>query len=278
MYPAVRYLLIVVIVYAAYCALLFILQRHMLFPRHMTVAPDLGRHLGAVERIWLPLGPDRVEAWLLPANNASTEGKRPLIIFAHGNGELIDFWASEFASFTRLGMHVLLVEYPGYGRSGGKPSQAAITATFTNAYDVVVKRPDVDPQKIILLGRSVGGGAVCALARERPSAALILMSSFTSVRYFARQYLAPGFLVRDPFDNLAAVRDYPNPVLVVHGRHDEIIPFKHGQALHRAARQGHLVVYDSGHNDCPPNWQRFVEDVSRFLHRYHIIARPIGSS
>ena len=278
MHPAIRYLLIVVVVYAAYCALLFILQRHMLFPRHMTVAPDLKSHQNTVERIWLPLGRDRVEAWLLPAGETAAQGKRPLIIFAHGNGELIDYWASELRSFTRLGMHVLLVEYPGYGRSGGKPSQAAISQTFVGAYDRVVARPDVDPGKIILLGRSVGGGAVCALAGQRPTAALILVSSFTSVRFFARQYLAPGFLVRDPFDNLAAVSAYPNPVLVIHGRHDDIIPFKHGQALHRAARQGHLVVYDSGHNDCPPHWQRFVEDVSAFLRRFNVLNGSPGSS
>lgn len=276
MHPAIRYILIIVIVYAAYCALLFFLQRHMLFPRHMTVAPDLKSHQSAIERIWLPLGADKVEAWLLPADDTFTQSKKPLIIFAHGNGELIDFWAAELKSFTRMGMHVLLVEYPGYGRSGGKPSQASIAEVFIKAYDKVVQRPDVDPRKVILLGRSVGGGAVCTLANQRPSAALILMSSFTSVRFFARQYLAPGFLVRDPFDNLAAVRAYPKPVLIIHGRHDEIIPFKHGQALHRAARQGHLVVYNSGHNDCPPDWRSFIEDVRTFLHRFHILAGPIG--
>ena len=91
------------------------------------------------------------------------------------------------------------------------------------------------------------------------------MSSFKSVSAFAVRYLAPAFLIRDPFDNLAAVRRYQGPVLVIHGSFDEVIPFGHGQALHAAARNGKMIVYESGHNDCPPDWAVFWRDVEDFL-------------
>ena len=91
------------------------------------------------------------------------------------------------------------------------------------------------------------------------------MSCFTSVRSFAIRYLAPSFLIRDPFDNLAVVRDYSGPVLVIHGRIDEIIPFGHGKALHAAARNGKMIAYEAGHNDCPPDWAVFWRDVEEFL-------------
>ena len=173
--------------------------------------------------------------------------------------------------FSRMGISLLLVEYPGYGRSEGSPSQDSITETFVSAYDVLSSRKDVDASRIIFMGRSLGGGALCALAQKRPSAALILMSSFTSVRSFAIRYLAPSFLVRDPFDNLAVVKNYANPVMIIHGKRDAIIPFGHGQKLHQAAKQSVLIVYEAGHNDCPPNWDIFWKDVEGFLRQHGII-------
>jgi fermentation-respiration switch protein FrsA (DUF1100 family) len=164
-----------------------------------------------------------------------------------------------------LGIGVLLVEYPGYGRSKGTPSQSSITETFVTAYDMLTARADVDASKIILVGRSLGGGAVCALAAKRPAAVLILMSTFTSARSFATKYLIPGFLVRDPFDNLSVVRSFYGPVLIMHGKRDEVIPYKHGLALHRAARNGKMITYDSGHNDSPPDWDIFFREVESFL-------------
>ena len=108
---------------------------------------------------------------------------------------------------------------------------ASPSETFTRAYDKLAARPDVDPARIVFFGRSLGGGAVCDLAAKRPAAALILMSCFTSVRSFAIRYLAPSFLIRDPFDNLAVVRDFSGPVLVIHGDADTIVPFQFGQRL-----------------------------------------------
>jgi fermentation-respiration switch protein FrsA (DUF1100 family) len=187
------------------------------------------------------------------------------VIFAHGNAELIDFLAEELQPFTKLGLTVLLVEYPGYGRSEGRPSQESIRNTFTAAYDMLVSRKDVDPHRIVLFGRSVGGGAACLLADHRPSAALILQSSFKSVRSFATRFLVPDFLVRDPFDNISVVRNYEKPVLVIHGKNDEIIPFSHGVALDRAAPNGKMIAYQCGHNDLPPDPRIYWDDIKQFL-------------
>jgi hypothetical protein len=253
-----------VCIYAAYCALLFLMQRQVIFPRYMIptpVAPDL-QAMG-IEPLWLETSFGRVEAWYLPPKPAGTPA--PAVIFGHGNGELIDYWPSELRHFAAMGVGLLLVEYPGYGRSAGSPSQASISETFTLAYDALAARKDVDPGRIVLFGRSLGGGAVCDLALRRPSAALILMSAFKSVSAFAVRYLAPAFMIRDPFDNLAAVRLYPGPVLVIHGAFDEVVPFSHGQALHAAARNGKMIAYEAGHNDCPPDWAAFWRDVEGFL-------------
>jgi hypothetical protein len=251
-------------IYAAYCALLFFLQRQVIFPRYLIPAPALPDFKALrIEPVWLETSFGKVEAWYLPP--LSADKPAPAVIFGHGNGELIDYWPNELGRFASMGVGLLLVEYPGYGRSAGSPSQGSISETFTLAYDRLAGRADVDPARIVLFGRSLGGGAVCDLAMKRPAAALILMSTFKSVNAFAVRYLAPAFLIRDPFDNLAAVRQYPGPVLVIHGNADEVVPFGHGRALHAAARNGKMIVYEAGHNDCPPDWAVFWRDVGDFL-------------
>jgi fermentation-respiration switch protein FrsA (DUF1100 family) len=256
----------ILIFYLAYCCLLFLLQRHMIFPRYQIETPSgTGGNIAGLEKMWLSTDYGKVEAWFLPPAPDQVRDSAPAVIFAHGNAELIDFWPQELSGFTSLGMGLLLVEYPGYGRSGGTPSQQSVTQAFLSAYDTLVAREDVDPSRIVLFGRSLGGGAVCALAAKRPSAALILMSAFTSVKSFASKFLVPSFLVKDPFDSLVTVKSYTNPVLVMHGRHDTIIPYKHGVALYRAAQRGEMITYDCQHNDCPPSWKIFWRDVESFL-------------
>ena len=270
--PFLKYILWPFCIYAAYCGLLFLLQRQMMFPRGMLPKPaSSAPQIPGLEKIWLTVESAKVEAWYLPPVAGASAGRAPAVIFGHGNGELIDFWPDELSGFTRLGMALLLVEYPGYGRSTGVPSQKSITETFVSAYDVLSSRKDVDPSRIVLFGRSLGGGAVCVLAAARPSAALILMSTFTSARSFAKRYLAPSFLVRDPFDNLAVVKNYPAPVLILHGRYDTVIPFSHGIELYEAAMHRKLIPYEAGHNDCPPDWKVFWQHIRIFLRENKII-------
>jgi fermentation-respiration switch protein FrsA (DUF1100 family) len=229
------------------------MQRQALYP-----APAAGGRSGferipGAERLWLETEDSRAEAWYLPPLSGDG-GPAPLVVFTHGNAELIDDWPEAFEPPRRWGAAVLLVEYPGYGRSTGSPSQTSIAATMRSAFDQMAKRSEIDAARIIAYGRSLGGGAACALARERRVAALVLESTFTSVRSLARGFGVPGFLVLDPFDNLSALRAYSGPVLIVHGERDEIIPAAHAAELHAAAPQSRLALEPCGHNDCQRPW------------------------
>jgi len=272
MHAGLKYTLIAFIVYLVYCCFLFLMQRQMMFPRGLIPSPrQSAQKIPGLETIWLDTGFGKVEAWYLPPVSADSQPPAPVVIFAHGNGELIDFWPDELKTFTKFGMGLLLVEYPGYGRSAGDPSMESITRIFVAAYDMLAKRKGIDPDRIVLFGRSLGGGAVCALAAGRPSKALILMSTFTSVRSFATRYLVPKFLVRDPFDNLAVVRNYKGPILILHGKQDNVIPYSHGLKLHQAAPHSQFISYDAGHNDCPPDWRVFWKDIESFLVQIDVI-------
>ena len=125
------------------------------------------------------------------------------------------------------------------------------------------QQPGIDATRIIPYGRSLGGSAAAILAAERSAPALILESAFTSARAFARQFGAPAFLVRDPLDTLAAVRRFPGPVLVLHGDHDEVVPFDHGRTLAATSPRATFRPLPCGHNDCPRPWaevRRFLDD------------------
>jgi fermentation-respiration switch protein FrsA (DUF1100 family) len=270
---AVRSVLVSLLAVAAVCvalwwALAFVAQRALLFPRSAIqagAAPDLER-LGA-ERLWLESDGGRSEAWLLPARTGGAPG--PLIVYAHGNGELIDHWAEAFEPARALGVSALLVEYPGYGRSAGTPSEASIRAALVAAYDRAAARGDVDVRRIVGWGRSLGGGAVCALAHERRLAALVLESTFTSVRSMAAGFFVPGFLVRDPFDNLALVRGFERPLLLLHGERDEVVAVAHAYSLHAASRGAELQLLPCGHNDCARPW----DAVLGFLAAHGLLAQ-----
>ena len=254
----------VIALYSAYIGILFLAQRSMLFPRPPVTAGEL-RNDGR-EVVWLSTSSGKVECWYYPpATEQKVEGGASAVILAHGNAESIDTFSGDFDGFRDLGLGVLFVEYPGYGRSEGSPSQDSITEAVTIAYDELVAREEIDAGRVVLFGRSLGGGAVCALAAQRPGAAMVLLSTFTSIREMASRYLAPQFLVRDPFDNLAVVQNFAGPILVVHGTDDGLIPLVQAETLFEAAENGQLLRYPCGHGNCPGDWERFWQDMTRFL-------------
>lgn len=239
------------VVVAAYWTLLFFAQRSMLFP--MPPVAGAPARPPFAEQVWLPASFGRVEAWYLPPVGAHT-GPAPLLLFTHGNGELIDDWPEEFDPARHRGIGVLLVEYPGYGRSDGSPSEVSITEGVLAAYDWAQGQPHLDKSRIIPYGRSLGGGAATILAKARPVPALILESSFSSVAAFASGFGTPALLVRDRFDSVSALRSFKGPVLILHGDRDDIVPPHHARALAAASSNATLEFLPCGHNDCPRPW------------------------
>lgn len=250
------------------------LQRLVLFPR-FALRPDrdAGARVPGLERLWHHSPQGRVEAWFLPGDGVTASAPGPVILFAHGNGELIEHWPELLDPYRRMGCSLLLPEYRGYGRSAGDPSEAAIGDDFVAFHDRLVVRPDVDPQRIVLHGRSLGGGAVLHLAHRRPPAAVILMSTFTSVDDVASGWMIPRSLIADHFDNLSVVRRLECPILVLHGRRDRVVPCSHGRALAAANPRARFVEVDAEHNDCPPDWPAFWREIGAFLEEARILPR-----
>lgn len=232
------------------------------FPGTRRVAPPEPQGPG-MEVLRFEAAGASIESLFLPARDAGT-GPKPLVIFAHGNTALIDDWLTALDGFRQRGVGVLLVEYPGYGRSTGTPSEASIRAAFDGAYDRIIADPRVDASRIIGFGQSFGGAAICLLAQDRPLRALILMSTFTSADYFSPRGGGDMFM-HGRFNSVQTVSQYPGPVLVIHGRNDPRIPWQQGQLLSAASPRSTFKLYDCAHDCWKPEHVPFWQDATQFL-------------
>lgn len=248
-------------------AALYLLQDRMVFPRmHLgSPAPTLPTRDTVVLTTQTDAG-DRVEAWFVPGRGVTEQSPGPLVVYFHGNAELIDFQHGVVDMYRRLGMSVLLPEYRGYGRSGGSPSQAGIRRDVLDFLEQITERLDVDRQRIVYHGRSLGGGVACDVASQRKPMAMILESTFTSVAAMARQFGAPGALVRHPFRNDQALAQMTIPLLIMHGSQDDIIPVSHGRTLRELAPHAEYAEFDCRHNDFPGEERdRYRQMIEQFL-------------
>lgn len=257
--------------YIAFLGVLVLKQGSFIYPGTQIRVDPAPPQAPGVEVLRIVTSKGSGEALFLPA--IAPASRQPLVIFAHGNGEVIDSWVSALYGFRQRGIGVLLVEYPGYGRSTGSPSETSIRAAMDAGYDRIAADPRVDRTRIFGFGQSLGGGAICLLARDRPLRALILQSTFTSLDAFTSRYWAPAFLLRDHFDNLSSVRRFPGPVLVIHGREDQLIPWQQGQQLATAASRSTFRLYECGHGCWDPQRLPFWNDAVPFLRSAGIVSR-----
>jgi fermentation-respiration switch protein FrsA (DUF1100 family) len=210
----------------------------------------------------------RLQAWHVPAAAPT----RARLLFFHGNAGNIGDRVEHALHLRRLGLDVLLLEYRGYGQSGGRPSEKGLYLDAQAALAWSVKRGG----RQILFGESLGGAVAIDLAAQGRCDALIVQSTFTSVPDMAAAVF-PWLPFRPPLRNrFASIEKIPRvtcPKLLLHGDADEIVPFAQGQALHRTARDPKqlIVLQGAHHNDTwlvRPN--EYFGGIDAFLRRHGI--------
>lgn len=263
--------------YVCYLALLFVQQRSVMFPGASMDWDGVGRVLPArAEVVSIPASFGHVQGVLLRARpQPSGDGRVPAALYFHGNAEFVDQNVPLLVPLA-AGMHVLLVEYPGYAGTDGRPSRASLDEAALETYDWLATRRDVDPSRIVVIGRSIGTGPAVVLAQQRRVSAVVLLAAFGSLDDFAHRMGAPAFLMRDRYDNLA-LRDYEGPILLFHGRDDDIIPYRNSEYLLKAAPNATLVPMECGHNDCPFFEPAFMERLRQFLVESGVLAGATAS-
>lgn len=189
----------------------------------------------------------RLHAWY-----AAEPGARMTILWFHGNAGNLENRREMFQSLRKLPANVLAVDYRGYGKSEGKPSEPGLYLDARAAWDWLAAR--TPPRRIVVLGKSLGSGPACELASQVPCGGLVVQSAFTSAPDMAWRVLPlfpARWFMRTKFDNLSKVPRIACPKLFVHSRDDEIIPFAMGERLHAAASEPRECAWfdGAGHND-----------------------------
>ena len=185
--------------------------------------------------------PGRGEAWAA-------------VLVCNGNAGDRSMRADLAAALSRLGLAVLLFDYRGYGGNPGSPTEAGLAADARAARAYLAGRPDVDPERLVYLGESLGAAVALRLATERPPAALVLRSPFASLAEVGRRHypvLPVSLLLRDRYDSAALAGRLTAPLLVVAGSRDRIVPASHSRRLFAAAPEPKRLVVLEGadHND-----------------------------
>lgn len=210
----------------------------------MPPPPSYGRDLPSLKII--PSSKDETTATIfLKASRGN-----PTLLFSHGNAEDLGTWLPIFEEWHQMGLGVIAYDYPGYGQSSGTPSESSCQRSITSVRRLLT-RHGVPDSSIVIVGRSVGSGPSVWLASEIKAKALILISPFTSTFNVAIPLPFP-ILPYDRFPNLKRIRTIETPLLIIHGKNDEVIPFSHGEKLFKASpssqRQIHPIP-NAGHND-----------------------------
>lgn len=214
------------------------------------------RTLGATPKTW---GLEYEDVTIMASDGVSLHGwyiphagARRTLLFLHGNAGNISHRGDSVVIFHRLGLNVLLFDYRGYGQSEGRPSEAGLFRDATAAWRFLTEAKGFRDRDIVIFGRSLGGAVAARLAAEVDAEGVILESTFSSARDFARMVfpvLARLVWLRYDFDAGAHLRRVRSPVLVLHSRDDEIMPFALGERLFQAGNEPkRLVELHGDHN------------------------------
>ena len=248
--PVPAWLKFVLVGYALWLLILYLKQDSLLFfPQLAGPASDPWPYRGA-EKLTVPLGDGTVYAYYVPPSGPTPA---PLVVLWHGNAELIDRQAFFVDGYLDRGFAILLPEYRGYGSCAGKPSQMGIVSDSALFITQALQQPEVDSERILFHGRSLGGAVAAQVAGRQTPRALILQSAPANIARMAHRYGAPACLVRNPFLTSQAVAGLDLPLLVIHGRRDTVVPFADGRELAALQPGTKLLELPCGHNDLPPS-------------------------
>lgn len=263
----VRYgILAVATVYLGVAAVMYFMQSRFVFAptRRIEETPEsIG--LPYEQVIFRAEDDTPLAGWFVPAEN-----ERGTVLFCHGNAGNISHRLEIISILNRLGFGTFIFDYRGYGESGGRPGEKRTYRDAESAWQWLTENRNITSDRIVIMGRSLGGPIAAWLAREHTPKALILESTFSSMPDMGAAlypWLPARFLSRFKYPTIEYVRDIRCPVLVVHSHEDDLVPYELGQRVFDAANEPKAFLeITGGHNrGFIDTGAVYVEGLDRFL-------------
>lgn len=258
-----------IITYGLVAAVFWLRQPRMVYrPQEPAEIPE-GERAAAVEELWLRSS-DGVR---LHARYFSHPDPAGAVLFCHGNTSDVSRCGDVARMYLRLGFEVLLFDYRGYGLSEGRPSEEGTYRDVAAAWEYLLRERSLSPGNIVVAGRSLGAAIAVWLAARTQPRALILESAFTSLAEVAAQryrWLPVRYLMRYRYSVAEEVTRVRCPLLIIHSREDEIVPYAHALRLCELAPDPKDLLTISGphRDDRRPESGLYEEGIARFLARH----------
>ena len=189
------------------------------------------------------------------------------LLYSHGNGEDIGRIEEFLKTWISEGWSVITYDYPGYGHSPGKPSEFGCYQAIDAVFENLTEQKGINPHKIVLWGRSLGTGPSCYLAEKKKVGGIILETPFMTA---FRTVTETPFLPWDRFRNLERAPSIHCPSLVIHGKNDEVVPFRHGKRVYNALPEPKRFIEfeTAGHNDLPETGgEKYRSSINEFFNQ-----------
>ena len=215
---------------AIYAFVLYHIQRNLIFvPYHNYIAPTQMENSPFAENVLTMKDGTRVMTWY-----AAGDKHKPAILFFHGNAFQLAAYAEQLYPFVARGYAVLMMEYRNFGNTEGKTLQQDIFSDAAETFDWLQAQ---GYPEIVVYGYSYGTSVASGLTSLRPVDKLILTAPFSSLHKLVKEKPVPlaGILLKDHYPSEDYLRDYHNPLLILHGTKDRLIPIHHGQMMFDAA-------------------------------------------
>ncbi|MBL8386482.1 MAG: alpha/beta hydrolase [Burkholderiales bacterium] len=254
-------------VFVGLVLLLWWAQEQLIFPAPGAVAAVPAVRGRDALRVQVPVAAGITLAGWLVRPAAPKSARVPLLLYFGGNAEEVT-WMAEMAD-RFPGWALLAVNYRGYGGNPGRPGEAALIADALALHDWAARRDDVDPARIVALGRSLGSGVAVALAAQRRLAGVVLVTPFDSLRDLAQRlyrFIPVDLILRHRFDSLRHAGALDLPLLAIAAERDRVIPPAHARRLYDAWRgpKRWLAIAGADHNDIDAS-DRYWEAIAAFL-------------
>lgn len=203
-------------------------------------------------------------------SETGNSSKIPTLLWFHGNAGNITHRFEMVRKLVQLPARVFIIDYRGYGRSEGSPSEQGLYLDARAAWDYLVNERGTSSASIVIFGDSLGGAVAIDLATTVSAAGLIVQSAFTSISDMAAEVMpfVPAFLVRTKMDSITKIPNVRSPKLFIHSPADEMVPYRLGRRLYDAAGdpKQFYEVAGASHNELDiVGGRAYFEAISRFV-------------